>query len=183
MVFSIQHVSCFSTEILDPPSKACSSFQALKKKAKLCLTMSFIGSGLQKSRRCWQTLLQIHMVALWLPLLFKGEGRHALILIQTGFAARLWSSKLSSLQRGRETFNKSWLVPFAASPTSVSSVSEHCISASFHLSEHNLHLAQSPSPPAPLLSLHQACSIQRPFRKEDFFCTVYANPHCPYTKR
>lgn len=109
---------------LDPPSKACSSFQALKKKAKLCLTMSFIGSGPQKSRRCWQTLLQIHMVALWLPLLFKGEGRHALTLIQTGLAARLRSSKLSPLQRGKETFNKNWLVPSAGSPASVSSVSE-----------------------------------------------------------
>lgn len=66
-----------------------------------------------ENRRCWQTLLQLHMVALWLPLLFKREGRRVLTLIQTGSAARLWSSKLSPLQRGKETFNKGWLVPSA----------------------------------------------------------------------
>lgn len=71
------------------------------------------------------------MVALWLPLLFKGEGRRVPTLIQTGFAARLSSSKLSPLQRGKKTFNKRWLVPSAGSPArAASSVPElpFCIS-------------------------------------------------------
>lgn len=71
------------------------------------------------------------MVALWLPLLFKGEGRRVPTLIQTGFAARLSSSKLSPLQRGKKTFNKRWLVPSTGSPArAASSVPElpFCIS-------------------------------------------------------
>lgn len=41
---------------LDPPSKTCSSLQVLKKKAKLCLTISFIGSGPQKKPKTQKVL-------------------------------------------------------------------------------------------------------------------------------
>lgn len=101
-----------------------------------------------KNRRCWQTLLQLHMVALWLPLLFKREGRRVLTLIQTGSAARLWSSKLSPLQRGKETFNKDWLVPSAGSPS---------IHHFFSVRAVILHLSTSSCPV--FLLLTQSCPI------------------------
>lgn len=48
--FSVPHrFPILVLRFLDPPSETCSSLQVPKKKAKLCPTMSFIGSGPRKT--------------------------------------------------------------------------------------------------------------------------------------
>ena len=116
------------------------------------------------------------MVALWLPLLFKGEGRCVLTLIQPDSTARLWSSKLSPLQWGKETFNKGWLVLIlsARSPASIPPC-QSCNSTSFYRLTYDLSASYSVlplSPTIPLLSsnlLHH----QHIFNKQDLSCVCY----------
>lgn len=110
------------------------------------------------------------MAAWWLPLLFRGEGRHVLAPIQ----APLPGSDLPNYHPPRETFNKGWLVPSAGSPASISSVSELelCIFLPPHTGSFCFLL--TPSPHSPSLSSLSTHSII--FTEEDLSRGFYCQP-------
>lgn len=83
------------------------------------------------------------------------RGRKTCSCSLPGSTARLWSSKLSPY---KETFNKSWLVPSAGFPASISSVSglELCIFLPPHIGSFCFSFSPHPSPlfqltPPPIL--------------------------------
>lgn len=124
--------------------------------AWLCPFLWFWPSG---TRRCWQTLVQLHMAVLWLPLLFGGEGNHVLAPTQaplpgsdlpnyhptkrplTGLACPLcWGSSqhcfsVSGALHFSASSLESFCFLFASSPhsPSLSSLSTHSITSTISL--------------------------------------------------
>lgn len=143
--------------------------------ASLCPLPWFWPSG---ARRCWQTVLQLHMVGLWLPLLFAGEGGHVLAPTQ----APLPGSDLPNYHPAKRPLARAGLSLCWVSSQHFLSVraGNLCFSAS---SLGFFCFLFPPSPQSPSLSSLSTHSITSTFSLRRISPTVFiASPCCPDMK-
>lgn len=131
-----------------------------------------------ETRRCWQAPLQLHMVVLWLPLLFRGEERRVLAPIQ----APLPGSDLPNYHPAKRPLTRAGLSPLLGlQPAFLQCQSWN--SAFFCLFTQDLSASYSLLPLTPHPSHLSTHSITNTFSLRRSSPMVFiARPRCPDMK-